>query len=134
MPPVIDANVILRHLLGDHRTHSPRATALLARVERGEITVRLVDTAVFEAVFVLERTYRQARETIADVLLSLIGHTNVRVDFPERLRRAFDLYVENRMSFGDAYLAAAAMESSPAEVISFDRDFGRVPGLARIEP
>lgn len=134
MPPVVDANVILRHFLGDHEDHSPRARDLLGRVEAGESRIRVADTAIFEAVFVLDRTYRQSKVAIAEAFLALIDSQSVEVDFLGRLRVAFDLYVRYNMSFGDAYIASTALEAPEAEVISFDRDFDRIPGITRIEP
>jgi predicted nucleic acid-binding protein len=134
VPPVVDANVILRHFLGDHEDHSPRARALLGRVDAGESRIRIADTAIFEAVFVLDRTYRKGKVAIAEAFLALLDLQSVEVDFPGRLRVAFGLYAEFNMSFGDAYIAATALEAPEAEVISFDRDFDRIPGITRIEP
>ena len=53
--PFLDANIILRHILGDHPDHSPRATAYFGQIARGELTVRTTDTVVFEAVYALQR-------------------------------------------------------------------------------
>ncbi|MGD9894456.1 MAG: hypothetical protein AB7R89_15655 [Dehalococcoidia bacterium] len=47
--PFLDANVILRHALQDHAEHSPRASALVQRIEDGEQRVHTVDAAIFEA-------------------------------------------------------------------------------------
>jgi hypothetical protein len=58
----------LRHLLRDHPDHSPRATALIAAIDQGDRTVRIADTAVFEAVFTLGKTYRVPRTEIRDAL------------------------------------------------------------------
>jgi len=60
--PFLDANVILRHTLQDHAEHSPRARALIQRIEAGEQLVHTVDAVVFEVVFTLERTYKVPRE------------------------------------------------------------------------
>ena len=56
--PFVDTNIFLRHLRGDHPDFSPRATAYLDSVERGEVKIRTSDTVVFETVFTLERFYR----------------------------------------------------------------------------
>ncbi len=93
--PFLDTNIILRHLLGDHPEQSPRATAYLARVERGEIQVRTADTVIFEVVFTLQRQYHQPRDRIREAVLP----------GKRRLRKAFDLYVEKNLSFADAYHA-----------------------------
>lgn len=133
-PPLLDTNILLRHLLGDHPEHSPRATAYLHRIDRGEVRVLLTDTVVFETVFTLERLYRQARTDIRDNLLPLIALPGITLSGKQRLRRIFDLYVGSRLSFADAYHATLAIDLGSSEIVSFDRDFDRVPGLRRTEP
>ncbi|MCC7352827.1 MAG: hypothetical protein IT330_03645, partial [Anaerolineae bacterium] len=64
--PFLDTNVLLRHLLGDPPQLSSRATAFLARVERGEVRVCTADTVIFETVFTLQRYYRQPKVKIRD--------------------------------------------------------------------
>ncbi len=70
MPPLpfLDTNVILRHLLGDHKEFSPRATAFIERIERGEVRVHTSDADVSEVVFTLERTYDQPQRLIREAL------------------------------------------------------------------
>ena len=75
---------------------------------------------------------RQEVHTKLGYLLSLPG---IVVENKSRCVRALDLYVEqNRLSYVDALVAAAAMEQAPSEVYSFDRGFDRIEGLTRLEP
>lgn len=133
-PPLLDTNILLRHLRQDHADHSARATAYLAQVERGEIEVRVTETVVFETVFTLEKVYRQERADIRGTLLPLLELPGVLLPHVDRLDRVFDLYVDTNLSFADAYHAVLALESEPAEIVSFDQGFDRVAGLRRIEP
>jgi predicted nucleic acid-binding protein len=70
--PFLDTNIFLRHLRQDHAEFSPRATALLHRIEQGYLKVRTADTVIFETVFTLERVYGQPKEAIRDAFLPLI--------------------------------------------------------------
>jgi uncharacterized protein len=133
-PAFLDSNILLRHLLADHPDHSPRSTAYLARVERGEIEVSTSDTVVFEVVFTLERTYRQSKEAISNALLPLLELPGISLPGKRRYRSAFDLYVRHNLPFADAYHAAVMESLGVAEVISFDRHFDRIPGITRTEP
>lgn len=133
-PPVLDSNVLLRHLLNDHPEHSPQAKAYIGRIERGEQRVRAVETVVFETVFILERAFRRPRGLIRDGVLGVIDLPGVLLPGKRRLRRAFHLYVEHNIPFADAFHAAVAEEGNPVTVVSFDRHFDRIPGLDRIEP
>lgn len=132
--PFVDTNVFLRHLRADHAYFSPRATAFFDRVERGALRVRTADTVVFETVFTLERLYRQPKPAIRDALLPLLELPGVVLPGKRRLRRVFDYYVNNNLSFADAYHAVLAQDLNLSEIVSFDRGFDRIPGLRRIEP
>lgn len=132
MPPVLDTNVILRHLLQDDSRSSARATRVMTRIAEGELNVAIADTTIFELAFILERRQGWSRGDIASTLLVLVELA--KVDFPERLRQTLDLFARFKFSFADAYQAAVAMESEPPEIISFDHDFDRIPGLRRVEP
>ena len=132
--PFLDTNVVLRHLLGDDPDHSPRATAYLGRVERGEVRVRTADTVVFETVFVLERTFRQPKVRIRDGVLAVLDLPGVVLPGKRRVHRAFELYVGVNIPFADAFHAALMESLGLTEVVSFDRDFDRVSGLRRVEP
>ena len=133
-PPVLDTNVLLRHLLGDHPDQSPRATAYITQIERGDRKVRTVETVVFETVFVLERAFRRPRAQIRDGVLTVIELPGVVLPGKRHLRRAFALYVDRNIPFADAYHAAVAMDGDPAQVVSFDHHFDRIIGLRRLEP
>lgn len=133
-PPFLDTNILLRHLLQDNRDQSPRATAYLARVEGGDLRVRTAETVVFEAVYVLEKTYSVPRDEIRDKVLALLDLPGVELPGKRRLHKTFDLYVDVNISFADAYHAVLMERLGLTEIVSYDRGFDRVPGLRRLEP
>ncbi len=51
-----------------------------------------------------------------------------------RFERVFNYYVDLNISFADAYHAVLMEDLKLTTIISFDRDFDRVPGLQRLEP
>lgn len=132
--PFLDTNIFLRHLLADHPDQSPRATAFLARVERGEVRVHTAQLVVFETVFTLERTYKRAKADIAAALLPLIELPGIFLPGKRLFRAAFDLYVHHNLPFADAYFAAWMRHKGVSEIVTFDRDFDRIPGIIRREP
>lgn len=133
-PPFLDANIILRHLLGDHPEHSPRATAYLERVEQGEIQVRTADTVIFEVVFTLQRHYHQPKAKIREAILPLIELPGIMLPGKRRFRKVFDLYVDLNLSFADAYHAVVMQQSKLNQIVTFDKGFDRVPEIERVEP
>ena len=132
--PFLDTNIFLRHLLHDHEDHSPRSTAYLERVERGEFRVQTADTVVFEVVFTLQSFYRQPKDTIRDLVLPLIELPGIELPGKPLFRRAFSYYVDQNLPFADAYHAAMMERAGIEEIVSFDRHFDRVGGIQRIEP
>ena len=132
--PFLDTNILLRHLLDDHPEQSPRATAYLARVEAGDVRVRIAETVVFETVFTLQRQYGHSRAAIRDTLLPLIDLPGIILPGKRRFRRVFDLYVDLNLPFVDAYHAVLMDDLGLTEIVTFDREFDRVPGVTRLEP
>jgi predicted nucleic acid-binding protein len=132
--PFLDTNVFLCHLRGDHADFSPRATALLRRIEKGEQKVRTSDTVIFETVFTLERVYKQPKEAIRDAFLPLIELTGIVLPGKRRFRRVFSYYIEKNISFADAYHGVLSESLGLTKIISFDRDFNRIASVSRVEP
>jgi uncharacterized protein len=132
--PFLDTNLFLRHLRQDNVDHSPRATAYFTKIECGEIQVRTSDLVVFETVFTLQRGYKQPKAAIRDALLPLLELQGIVLPGKRRYRRVFDLYVNQNISFADAFHAILMKQLKLTDVVSFDTDFDRVPGITRSEP
>jgi len=132
--PFLDTNIILRHLLGDHPDHSPRATAYLRQVEEGKVRVHTSEMVIFEAVFTLERHYRQPRAKIREALLPLLDLPGIVLPGKRRFHKVFDLYVDLKLPFADAYHAVLMEHLKTDRIVTFDRDFDKVPGVTRLEP
>ena len=132
--PFLDTNILLRHLLDDHPEQSPRATAYLARVERGEVEAHLSELLIFETVFTLQRHYHQPKEKIREVLLPLIELPGMVLRGKRHFRAVFDLYVDLNLPFADAFHAVLMKRRKLDEIVTFDSEFDRVPGLRRLEP
>ena len=132
--PFLDTNIFLRHLTQDHPDHSPRATAYLARIERGELQARTTDIVIFETVYTLQRFYKQPKGKIRDALLPLINLPGIVLPGKRRLAQIFDLYVSLNMPFADAYVAVETRRLGLTDIVSFDREFDKLPDISRVEP
>ena len=132
--PFLETNIFLRHLREDHADFSPRATALLSRIEEGSLKVRTADTVIFETVFTLERFYKQSKEAIRDAFLPLIELPGIVLPGKRRFRQVFTYYIDKNISFADAYHAVLLERLRLTQIVSFDRDFNRIPTVTRVEP
>lgn len=133
-PAFLDANVLLRHFLNDHPQHSPRATRMMARVARGEMQIHISEAVLAETVFVLERTHRQPKTLIRDVLVGLLNLPDVLLPGKRRLYRVLDIYVDRNIPYVDAHHIVTMEQLAVDRIITFDRHFDNVPGITRIEP
>ncbi|MDO8690651.1 MAG: PIN domain-containing protein, partial [Dehalococcoidia bacterium] len=92
------------------------------------------DTVIFETAFTLQRSYKQPRDRIADALLPLIQLPGIILPGKRLFRRAFALYRSaSPIGFADCYHAALMERLGITEILSFDTDFDRVPGIKRRE-
>lgn len=129
MKAVLDTNVVVRHLIGDHPRQSPRATRLF----EGEHELELSHVIFAETVFVLECFYGLERAHVAFLCWALLALPSVAIADPRLVLRALAIYVQARIDFADAY-ASAGSEASAKPILSFDRDLDRVSTVERIEP
>jgi len=88
----IDANVMLRFLLADHKQHSPKARRLFRRPERGEVELFLSHVCIAETAWVLTSFYQLDRAKVAAKLKAIALHAGVSCEAPEVLLTAFDSF------------------------------------------
>lgn len=130
MTVFVDTNVFVRHLTGDPPEQAAAATRYLA----GADELLLKDLIVAEVACVLQSVYKAARPDIALYLRAILAFPAVRVDDPELLQRAVEIYEVNGLDFADAYLVASAERSGIGLVASFDRQIDRLGTVRRDEP
>jgi predicted nucleic acid-binding protein len=132
---LLDTNVIIRFVLQDHPEHAAAADDLFEAINRGDLSVRLVDTIVFESVFTLEGFYKLPRVAVAKALLSILSSGGVILPGKEMYASVFALWVDTkRLSFADAFHLISTRELGLERIISFDRGLRGVEGVTRVEP
>jgi predicted nucleic acid-binding protein len=130
-----DAALFLLPVLHDERLPLPAAAGRFLRsVARGAQKVSTATLTWDEVVYAVRR-FLGPEDSInkGQELLAFPNLTWLRVDL-HVLRRAADLYRSLPMRPRDAIHAAAAMETGEREILSEDRVFDRVSGLARVWP
>ena len=130
---LLDTNVIIRFLTGDHPAHSPRSRNLFSRAAAGEVTLVLTDLALAESAWVLQSFYWLDRAAIAAALKGVVESTGIEVQNKAILVSALRNFAQTDVNFVDAYHAAVATAESIG-IASFDRDFDQFAGIKRIEP
>jgi predicted nucleic acid-binding protein len=96
--------------------------------------VYTADSVVFEAVLTLQRHYKVSRPEIRDNLLPLLQLPGVVLPGKQKFHKVFALYVDHILPFADAYHAVLMEHLGLSQIVSFDMDFDRIPGISRREP
>ncbi len=130
---VLDTNLVVRFLTGDHPTMSAAAASLFEECAAGRVDLLLEPTIVAEAVFVLTGFYQRPRAEVADALRDLITGCRLRVPNQQVILNALERFKGTPVDFPDALVAAFAVQEG-IPVASFDRDFDRFKDLRRFEP
>jgi len=102
---LIDTNILLRWLLGDHKELSPRAEKLIGQAKPSSLIV--TDIVVAEITYTLRSTGRDRKQTSEALLL--IGRTEaLKYENEELVMTIISLLVETKLDFADCYLLARA--------------------------
>ena len=130
----LDTNILLRYLTRDDEAKAKRALALLQRMERGEERVETSLLAISEVVFTLQRFYHVPKDHVRELITPILRLRGLHLPEKTRCLAALDLYVEQNISFIDAYHAVLLKPRGKTEIYSWDTDFDDITWLARVEP
>lgn len=97
-----DTNVVVRYLVNDDPSQSPRARRFLVQE-----TVWLPLTVIMETAWVLRSTYRFTRQQVATTLRGLAGLPNVTIERADLVAQSL-AWCDHGMHFADTLHLAAA--------------------------
>lgn len=102
---LIDTNILLRWLLGDHKELSARAEELISQAKSGSLLI--TDVIVAEIVYVLRASGRDRYQTSEALLL--LGRTeSLKYENEELIMKITNLLVGTKLDFADCYLFSRA--------------------------
>ncbi len=116
----LDANVILRFLRNDDPRQSGVAAELFKRAQDGELHLITPPVTILEVFYVLAKVYGQPPVAVARILHTLLASGLVSCEDGGLCLDALARITANKISFGDAYLAATAAHAQE-ELASFDK-------------
>lgn len=126
---IVDTNVFVRYLTQDDLAKSAASCALFQKVRDKQEELLTSEAIIGEVAYVLSA---RGGYNLARPVLKLSG---LKLTYKRTCLRALEIYVAHpRLDFEDA-LAAAHMERiGVSRIVSYDRDFDRLPGIQRDEP
>lgn len=140
MMQLVDTNVFIHFLVrpeGDvGRAEHAACTALLERVDRGDQQIATTEACLAEIFHVLtgKQQYRRPVEEAVTAIRGITSQRGIRIRHRNLYGQALEILDRHqRLGFEDALLVAHALETG-MEILSYDRDYDRVPGITRVEP
>ena len=133
----VDTNIFIRFLVADDEKKGEACFRLFQRVQRGEESVTTTEAIIAEVVYVLSSAalYGLSHEEVAARLTPILSLRSLRLRHKRTYLRALDLYATHRfLDFEDALTAAHMERERISEIITYDKDFDRLPGIKRSEP
>ncbi|RLA73537.1 MAG: PIN domain nuclease [Epsilonproteobacteria bacterium] len=120
---LIDTNVIIRFLVGDHKEHLEVATEIFKKVELGEYEVEILDSVIMEALFVLIKFYKLPQDEVIDDLKKIIALRGV-VGNKVLLIETLNIVENKNIDFVDALICSKSKLQGYGK-LSFDKDVNR---------
>jgi len=125
---LIDTNVVLRYLLGDHPEFSPKAEAFILDVSKGVKKAEIPDVVIVECVYVMEKFYEIPKTEIVEKLSGILNFSGIVNPDRSEILEALLKYENSNIDIVDCILAA---RSSPEKVvISFDKDMKKLKAVS----
>lgn len=132
---VIDANIILRHVLKDLPEQAQKVDQIIAKAAGGSLKLFIPKPVVSDLVFVLSYM-KVPKAEIAEAVRGWVNLPGVQLLGMELLvlETALDLFVEKNIKWSDALFSAKMLKWGFSIICTFDKRFTRVPGLTMIDP
>ena len=125
-----DTNVWARAYLNDEPAQTRKARSALAQARSaGGVFLPLLVLA--ELSWVLRG--RWDREKVLSTIEGLLRTRGVVVESPALASRVLESSRKGAVGFADHLIRENALESGASEVITFDKAFGRLPGVRRLK-
>ena len=127
----LDTNVLVRLLTADQPEQTARAQALLQRVQNTNDLIYVNNVVLVETVWVLlQRRFHVPKEVVLKALEFLLNHGRVRLESPESVAAACQLYAQHHADFADCLVAAMNVAAGCAYTVSFDQGMKTLPHVS----
>jgi len=130
---LIDTNIFLEIYLEQKNTK--KCEVFLRKISENKMQGLMTDFSIDSICIVMENNGKKAEE-IRLFLLSLFGFVGLKVYSTTMLDRIFatQLMEKHNLDFDDALTLQAMHSNNVKEIVSFDKHFGKLKEIKRVEP
>ncbi|MGD9717759.1 MAG: PIN domain-containing protein [Sulfurimonadaceae bacterium] len=121
---LLDTNIIIRFLVGDHEEYLEKSTEYFEQIEQGSMEVEILSDVLMEAFFVLTKFYKLPKAEVISDLKTILSFEGVVNKDKVLLFEALSIIENKNVDFVDA-LICAKCKFQNYEKLSFDKDLHR---------
>ncbi len=121
---LIDANALISFVTDRNPRQTEIVTELIESASNLESNIIVIGSVLNDLVFVLDGIYECEPQFIANITRDLLKHPGIRFEHGCYPQRILQLWPDQIKEYGDAILAAAAVELA-LPVYTFDKRFSR---------
>jgi predicted nucleic-acid-binding protein len=127
----VDTNVLVRYLAQDDPDQARIAEAIIDGAAERDDTLFVSDVVLAETAWVLTRTYRVSRSTLAEIVHRLADARHVAFRNDDRVRVVAIAFAQGSGDFADYLVRELAHEAGCSRVATFDRTLWKEEGFER---
>ncbi len=120
---LIDANIIIRFLVGDNAEHLTISRGFFEQIELDEIKAEILDVVLMEVYFVMTKFYKIAKNELIEDLKKIVAMSGIVGD-KVLLIEVLNVLEHRNIDFVDALLCAKK-ELYGYGILSFDKEVKR---------
>jgi len=119
---LLDTNIIIRFLVGDHQEHLAKSIEIFKDIESAKLQVEILDGVLMEAFFVLTKFYKLPKDEVINDLKTILALNGVINSNKVTLYETLNIIEMKNIDFVDAMICAKSKLQGFGK-ISFDNDF-----------
>jgi len=118
---LLDTNIIIRFLVGDHQQHLIESTKYFRDIETASLQVEILEGVLMEAFFVLTKFYKLPKVEVINDLKAILALDGIVNNNKIILHETLTIIETKNIDFVDALLCAKSKLQGYGK-ISFDND------------
>jgi len=118
---LLDTNIIIRFLVGDHQEQLAQSVEIFKDIESAKLQVEILDGVLMEAFFVLTKFYKLPKSEVIDDLKTILAFNGVINSNKPILYEALNIIEVKNIDFVDALICAKSKLQGFGK-LSFDND------------
>ncbi len=123
---LLDTNIIIRFLVGDHEAHLTKSIDIFKQIEIAKLQVEILESVLMEAYFVLTKFYKLPKEEVINDLKTILAFNGVVNSNKPILYETLTIMERKSIDFVDALICAKSKLQGFGR-LSFDDDVKRCP-------